>query len=112
MTDPDPQAARAFYREVRCLAETAPPWATDVIFYQTRPDETFDLTLVSRRVYGRTDEVLAVMAAAGLDTLDQALPQKRIVLPDERQLLRIKRRCGFESQSVHRRHGQPVWRRD
>ena len=109
MIDQDTRAAKSFYREVRKFAESAKPWDGTAIFYETKPDEALDLTLVSQRVYGRRDEFLAVMAAAGLDTFDQPLPQKRIVLPNEGQLIAIKRRVGFESIADLREAGAPIW---
>ncbi|AJK46228.1 hypothetical protein [Burkholderia plantarii] len=109
MLDKDTRAAKSFYREVRKFAETAKAWDTASIFYETRPDEAFDLTLVSQRVYGRRDEFLAVMAAAGLDSAFQPLPQKRIVLPNEGRLLAIKRRTGFESIADYREDYAPTW---
>lgn len=107
--DKDTRAAAAFYREVRRVAEKAKDWDTDVIFYTTKPDEMYDLTLVSRRVYGYPDEYLAVMAAAGIDTVDQPLTQRRIVLPSTANLMRIKRRTGFESRDSLREDHAPVW---
>lgn len=109
MLDKDTRAAKSFYREVRKFAENTKPWDTTAIFYETKPDEMYDLTLVSQRVYGRRDELLAVMAAAGLDTVDQPLPQKRIVLPNEGQLIDIKRRAGFESIDDLREDYAPTW---
>ena len=111
MTDKDTAAARAFYKAVRKFSEgaAAKPWEAGAIFYETRPDEAMDLSLVSQRVYGRRDEFLAVMAAAGLDSFDQRLPQKLIALPDEGQLTRIKRRAGFESVAANRKGGAPTW---
>lgn len=109
MLDQDTRAAKAFYREVRKFAESAKPWDATAIFYETKPDEALDLTLVSVRVYGRRDEFLAVMAAAGLDTIDQPMPQKRIVLPNDGQLFAIKRRTGFESIAGYRENGAPTW---
>jgi hypothetical protein len=109
MPDQDTRAAKSFYREVRKFAENVKPWDATAIFYETKPDETLDLTLVSERVYGRRDEYLTVMAAAGLDTLDQLLPQKRIALPNEGQLIAIKRRTGFESIAEYRENGAPIW---
>lgn len=97
MIDQNTAAAKSFYREVRKFAENAKPWDANAIFYETKPDEALDLSLVLRRVYGRRDEFLAVMAAAGLDSIDQHLPQKRIVLPNAGALIAIKRRCSFES---------------
>lgn len=101
-------AAKSFYREIRKFSESTKPWQ-QAIFYETKPDEAFDLTLVSQRVYGRRDEFLAVMAAAGLDTVDQPLPQKRIILPNEGQLYAIKRRTGFESIPGYREDYAPTW---
>lgn len=109
MLDKDTRAAKSFYREVRKFAESAKPWDATAIFYETKPDEMYDLTLVSQRVYGRRDEFLAVMAAAGLDTVDQPLPQKRIVLPNEGKLIDIKRRSGFESIDDLREDYAPTW---
>lgn len=109
MLDQDTRAAKSFYREVRKYAESIKPWDTTAIFYETKPDEASDLTLVSQRVYGRRDEYLTVMAAAGLDSIDQPLPQKRIVLPNEGQLIAIKRRTGFESIADLREAGAPTW---
>jgi len=109
MLDQDTRAAKSFYREVRKFAESVKPWDTTAIFYETMPDEALDLSLVSSRVYGRRDEYLTVMAAAGLDSIDQMLPQKRIVLPNEGQLIAIKRRTGFESIADLRENGAPSW---
>lgn len=108
MTDKDTRAAKSFYREVRTFADTTQPWEQHVS-YQTLPDEMYDLTLVSRRVYGRPDEFLAVMAAAGLDMCDQPLPQRRLTLPTEQQLKAIKQRTGFESRAEYREDGAPTW---
>jgi hypothetical protein len=106
--DFDTQAARRFYGEVRKFAERTKPWQL-AIFYETNPDEIWDLTLVSQRVYGRRDEYLAVMAAAGIDSVDQPLKQKRLVLPTEQQLNLIKRKTGFESIADLREERKPVW---
>ena len=110
--DTDTRAAASFYREVRKLAEQAKPWDTNVIFYTTKPDEAYDLTLVSRRVYGYPDEFLAVMAAAGIDHVDMPLPQKQIILPNAATLLRLKRKTGFESRASLRENYAPMWAED
>lgn len=109
MLDQDTRAAKAFYREVRRFAEQARPWSQDAVFYETKPDEAHDLSLVSARVYGRRDEFLAVMASAGLDTFDQPLPQKRIVLPNEGRLMAIKRITNYESIADYREDYAPTW---
>lgn len=109
MLDRDTRAAKSFYREVRKFAESVKEWDGSAIWYETKPDEMYDLTLVSQRVYGRRDEVLAVMAAAGLDMPYQPLPQKRIALPSNGLLMDIKRRTGFESVAQYRKSGAPTW---
>ena len=85
-----------FYRQVRDFVEKTPVWGR-AIRYQTKPDERFDMTLISRRVYGRPDEFLTVMAAAGLDAVEQALPEQLLILPTEAQLSAIKTSSRFGS---------------
>ena len=106
--DLDTQAAKNFYRQVREFAERTKPWEK-AKFYEVKPDERWNPLLVSYRVYGRWDEYLVVMAAAGLHSVDQPLEQKTIVLPTEEQLYQIKRNCNFESIADYREDYQPVW---
>lgn len=108
MTDVSTTAAKTFFRMVRDFSLKTKAWE-QAIFYETKPDEEWDLTLVSRRVYGRRDEFLAVMAAAGLDAPDRKLEQQRIVLPTEAQLYSLKRRAGFETIADYRENGRPTW---
>lgn len=82
-----------FYRAVRQFAVSTPLWGT-AIRYQTLPDERWDVTLVSQRVYGTRDEYLTVMAAAGLDRFDEELTERVIVLPTKVQLDTLKRQNG------------------
>ena len=112
MIDIDTRAAAAFYRSVRAFAINAKPWSLSTIFHQPRPDEKWDVTLVSQRVYGRRDEVIAVLAAAGMDSVSQPVPIGRMIyLPDEQRLYAIKRETGYESMSVFRDGREPVWER-
>ena len=108
MIDKNSAAAKNFYKEIRRFSERTKSWEPQ-IWYETKPDETHDLTLVSQRVYGRRDEFLVIMAAAGLDMVDQELPQKRLTLPTEEQLYAIKRRTGFESIAENRFNFAPTW---
>lgn len=87
-------AAAELARRVADFSQRTPDWA-ECIIYETKPDERWDLTLVSRRVYGTPDEFLAVMAAAGLDTVEQELTERRLVLPTREQLRELKRLAGF-----------------
>lgn len=106
--DANSQAARTFYRLVRDFAQGVKPW-DEAIYHDVAPDERWDVTLVSRRAYGRRDEYLAVMAAAGLDTVDQPLEQRRLVLPTESRLRQMKITAGFESRARYREDGKPTW---
>ena len=107
--DDQTQAAKSFYREIRLFSERTKAWEP-ALFHEITPDEIWDATLVSSRVYGRRDEFLAVMAAAGNDTIDQPLAQKKLVLPTEAQLFSIKKKCVFESRSEYRdESGAPTW---
>ena len=109
MIDANTTAAKDFYKAVREFALRTKPWQT-ALYYDTTPDEQLDITLVSRRAYGNPHETLAVMAAAGLDTVDQELPQTRLVLPTASQLYAIKRRTGFESLPSYRQQDfKPTW---
>lgn len=89
------------YRLARDFAVKTPVWGT-AIRYFTKPDERRDLTLVSRRVYGRVDEFLVVMAAAGLDSVEQILPEQLLVLPNEQQLYQMKLEAGYENDASAR----------
>jgi len=82
------------YRECRKFSVTCPIWAT-AIRHTVTPDEIYDLTLVSQRVYGNRDDYLVVMAAAGLNRLDQPLQQVTLVLPTASQLAAIKAKVGY-----------------
>lgn len=109
--DANSQAARAFYRMVRDFALGVKPWE-EAIYHDVLPDERWDVTLVSARVYGRRDEYMAVMAAAGLDGVDQPLEQRRLVLPTESRLRQLKMASGFESRARYREDGKPTWSTD
>jgi hypothetical protein len=106
--DANTQAARLFFRMVRDFSESA-RGHEPALYHEVTPDEQLDLTLASRRIYGRPDEYLAVMAAAGLDTVDQVLPQTRLVLPTADRLRQMKRDSGFESIADYRIDGVPTW---
>lgn len=88
------QSAAALYRAVRRFSLITKPWET-AIWYETKPDERWDLTLVSERVYGLRDEYLTIMAAAGLSHVDDELTERKLCLPTAAQLLGIKRSVGY-----------------
>lgn len=111
-TDSDTTAAARFWRRIQEFSLRAKVWDTDAIFYQVKPDEKHDLTLISQRVYGNRDEYLAVMAAAGVDSIDQELKQKKIILPIPARLNSIKRETGFESNYYLRENFAPIWKEE
>lgn len=107
--DANTQAARVFWRLVRDFVDTVRPWDA-AIYHEVKPDERWDATLISRRVYGRRDEFMAVLAAAGIDMVDSPIEQKTIVLPTEGKLRQLKFEAGFESRQAYRDGDKPSWR--
>lgn len=89
-----------FYLAIRKFSLTEPVWSSVRVRYYTKPDERWDLTLVSQRVYGNRDEYLAVMAAAGLDRLDQELTERELILPSRERLAQIKAATGYVSSAT------------
>ena len=85
-----------FYRLVRDFVIRAKPW-TEAIRYFTSPDEMHDLTLISRRVYGYSDEYIAIMAAADLDSVENTLEPQTLVLPTPAKLHSLKRIAGYKN---------------
>lgn len=86
-------AEARLYALIRSLAQTTPSWAT-AIRYHTKPDEKHDLTLIARRVYGLPNEWPVIMAAAGLQSVDEPLNEQLLVLPTLSQLQTLKRQFG------------------
>ncbi len=99
--DQQTSAAARFYRLVRDFAQETPVWG-DAIRYHTRPDERCDITLAASRVYGRREEFMTVMASAGLDSVEQPMPEQLLVLPTEQQLRVLKARAGFRNLESQR----------
>lgn len=94
-------AAAQLVRLIGDFAQRQPDWA-ECIVYETKPDERWDMTLVSQRVYGNRDEFLAIMAAAGLDSVAHELTERRLVLPTSRQLVDLKTLAGFTNSRYSR----------
>lgn len=88
------QARNRLFVLVRDFAMQTPAWG-DAIRYQTMPDERFDLTLVSQRVYGRRTEAFVIQAAAGLDSPELELSERLLVLPTAAQLRAMKIKAGY-----------------
>lgn len=81
------------YKRIRQFALETPDWAT-AIRYHSKPDEKHDLTLIARRVYGLPNEWPVIMAAAGLQSVDEPLNEQLLVLPTLAQLQTLKRELG------------------
>jgi len=81
------------YKRIRQFALETPDWAT-AIRYHSKPDEKYDLTLIARRVYGLPNEWPIIMAAAGLQSVDEPLNEQLLVLPTLSQLQTLKRELG------------------
>lgn len=90
-----------FYRLVRDFVIRAKPW-TEAIRYFTKPDEMHDLTLVSRRVYGYSDEYIAIMAAADLDSVENTLEPQTLILPTPAKLNALKLTAGYRNTDIMR----------
>lgn len=109
--DKNTQAAKVFWKAVQGWVAGVRQW-DQAIYYDIKPDERWDVTLISQRVYGRRCEYIAVMAAAGVSYVDDPITQKQIILPNEAQLRRLKFLSGFESRHEYRADGAPTWRVD
>lgn len=88
------QERNRLYQLVRDFAVKTPSWGA-AIRYQTMPDERYDLTAVSQRVYGSRDEALVIQAAAGLDSPELELSERVLVLPTRAQLDAMKLQAGY-----------------
>lgn len=109
--DVNSQAARSFFKKVSAFVQNAQAW-DEVVSYEIKPDENLDATLISRRVYGTSEEYLVVMACAGIDSFDDQIRQGILLLPNQSKLFSLKRESGFESIDANRRNGKPRWSRN
>lgn len=84
-----------FYLEVRKFALTEPSHSTRRQVVRSYPTERFHLPMVALRVYGDPTEVAAIMAAAGLSTVDSELVEQDLVLPTKAHLAYLKQKAGI-----------------
>lgn len=91
------QSRNRLYQLVRDFAVQTPAWGAAVRYF-TLPDERFDLTLVSQRVYGNRNEALVIQAAAGLDSPELELTERALVLPMPTRLMAMKLQAGYGEQ--------------
>lgn len=87
-------AAHGLFKEIRSFALRTPAYVSSLSYF-TKPDERFDLTLVSKRVYGTREFALVIQAAAGLDSPEQELTERPLTLPTADSLYDLCRRIGF-----------------
>lgn len=92
------------FQAVRRFSQATRDWE-QAVRYMTLPDERFDLTKVSARVYGTRDEALIIQAAAGLDSPELELTERRLVLPTSEQLAAMKRNAGYDLPDDRLAHG-------
>ena len=85
---------RLLYQLVRDFSQSVKPYE-QAVRYQVRPNERFDITKLSQQVYGNTQETIAVMAAAGLDSVEYKLSDVLLTLPTPLQLQDMKSKAGF-----------------
>lgn len=109
MIEQDTRVISAFYRKIRDFVDNV-KYYDSFIKHEVTPDEIWDMSLVSLRVYGRRDEFIAVMAAAGIGIWDEPLKVgKVLILPIDSQLSRMKIMVGFESIHDRRTNYAPDW---
>lgn len=92
-------APSRLFRAVRDFAQTTQEWET-AIRYFTKPDEEYDLTLVSYRIYGTRTYTLVIQAAAGLDSPEYRLSARRLVLPTLEQLRKMRVKAGYPETEI------------
>ncbi|WP_428383740.1 hypothetical protein [Nevskia ramosa] len=88
--------ANRLFLAVRRLQDQ-PPGFADVQQYFTKPDERFNLPLASFRVYGNFDEALTIQAAAALDSPEQEMTERLLILPTAALLRTLKLQAGGDS---------------
>lgn len=93
------QSRNRLFMLVREFADQTPNWGTALRYY-TQPDERFDLTLVSMRVYGRRTDAMVIQAAAGLDSPELELTERALVLPTAQQLRYLKISAGYDATQI------------
>jgi len=101
-------ARMRLFRAVRRFSQVTQDWET-AVRYMTLPDERFDLTKVSARVYGTRDESLVIQAAAGLDSPELELTERRLVLPTADQLAAMKKAAGYDLAPSPRATDAPAY---
>lgn len=91
----DPISPARFFQLVADFSATVKPWE-EAIYYQTKPDEVYDITLISQRVYGRRNEILVIMACAGMSCVSEPLTERMLKLPTEVKLAELKKKANFQ----------------
>lgn len=97
---PTDQARNRLFADVRRFSAETPAWGEALRTFTT-PGERFDLTAVSQRVYGVRTETLAVQAAAGLDSPEQEMTERLLVLPTSAQLRAMKQAAGYAETELY-----------
>lgn len=93
-------ARNRLFASVREFALKTPAWGEALRTFST-PGERFDLTAISKRVYGVRTETLVVQAAAGLDSPELELTERLLVLPTQAQLRTMKLAAGYAETELY-----------
>lgn len=72
----------------RFALRTSP--TSEAIRYTTLPDERHDISLAAYRIYGDRSLFMVVLAAAGLDSVEQVMLEQDLVLPTLSQLADLR----------------------
>lgn len=108
--DYDMSVPRRFFAAVADFVRGSTVYSGGIVAHTVTPDESHDLTLISRRVYGNSHEYMAVMASAGLSHVDDKLTAGKIIyLPLPSALEAIKRSVGMETDDTMIADGKPIW---
>ena len=97
---PTDQARNRLFCEVRRFSQETPVWGDALRTYSTM-GERFDLTMVSQRMYGKRTETLVIQAAAGLDSPEQEMTERLLVLPTAAQLRAMKLAAGYAETELY-----------
>ncbi len=87
------QISARLYAQIKAFASQA-QFAQESMTYFTLPDERFDVSLAAFRVYGDRGLYMVIAAAAGLDSVEQEMPEQKLRLPSLAQLAAMQAEMG------------------
>jgi hypothetical protein len=84
---------------VRDFSQTAQSWEPAIRMF-TRQDEVYSLLRASQRAYGRPEEWMVIQAAAGLDSPEDPMTERELILPTVEKLRQFKRQAGYDDGDI------------